>query len=69
MRHIQNKNDWFYEFRPMLIAVVGTVGLLNHISVVGNANMLYCSQVCGGILLFCAYKINHWRKEYRKALL
>lgn len=66
MRHIQNKNDWFYELKPQLLSLIGVVGLLNLFE---TNNMFFASQICGFVLLFSAFKISNWRKEYRKGLL
>jgi hypothetical protein len=66
MKHIHAKNDWFYEFRPYLIAVIGVFGLLNQSLVSTSANWIHLSQFCGLVLLVTAFKIHKWRKHYRK---
>lgn len=61
----QNKSDWFYEFRPILIFFFGFLGIFNS-AAAGDFSLLRISQFCGAVLIFWGLKICHWRYEYRK---
>ena len=66
MKHIQNKNDWFYEFRPQLILGFGALGLFSGLYLpTAYPSLNYFSQACGIVLLVIAVKILDWRKDYR----
>jgi hypothetical protein len=66
MRHIQEKNDWFYEFRPQIIFFFGLLGLASKLYMAGSSSfLLTLSQVCGLFLLGMSVKIMDWRKAYR----
>lgn len=65
-RHIQNKNDWFYEFKPYLILAIGIIGLglKSFLNITGQYESL--AFVSGITLLGMGYYILKLRKEYRK---
>ncbi len=72
MRTIQQtskpQNDWFYEYRPQIIMVIGTIGLFSKMFVGSEPTWMKISQACGMILLVIALKIMDWRQAYRKAM-
>lgn len=69
MKHIQNKNDWFYEFRPQIILAFGIIGLFSKLLVsYGNEPIWFkVSVACGIFLVVMSLKIMSWRREYRTA--
>jgi hypothetical protein len=69
MRHIQNKDDWFYEFRPLLILCFGIIGLFGQLVIPNGSDSLptRISQACGITLVLIAIKIMDWRRDYRAA--
>lgn len=69
MRHIKEKSDWLYELRPSFLVAIGIVGVLSQLGPNFFTGLSMVCQACSMVLLFCAYKITHWRKEYRKNLL
>jgi hypothetical protein len=68
VKHIENKNDWFYEFRPQLILFFGLLGLLSQLFMPSVTLWTYFSQACGLVLIITAFKIYEWRRNYREGL-
>ncbi|MGZ5279090.1 MAG: hypothetical protein ACXWC9_04060 [Pseudobdellovibrionaceae bacterium] len=68
MRHIENKNDWFYEFKPQLMMLFGMIGLFSNflVPIATEAIAHRTAQACGIVLLVLAIKILDWRKTYRE---
>ncbi len=69
MKQIENKEEWFYEFRPQIILCIGIIGLFGKLLIPsgGESILMRISQVCGVTLVLIAIKIMDWRKDYRAA--
>ncbi len=65
-KHIQNKEDWFYEFRPQIVIAFGILGLFSKVWVPGEPVLMKLAQACGIVLLVIGIKILDWRKAYRE---
>ncbi|MBC7372173.1 MAG: hypothetical protein H7326_11440 [Bdellovibrionaceae bacterium] len=65
MRPLHDKQD-FYEVRPLLLIVLGFVGIFNSYFTNSTPGMVRFGQVCGVLLFFSAFKIIRWRMAYRK---
>lgn len=68
MKHISNKDDWFYEFRPYGIIAFGIAGLLSR-SLLGSTaqNYTIVTFLCSFALIGLGSFIVSMRKEYRKS--
>lgn len=65
-QNFRDRNDWLYEFRPMLYLLMGLLGLINGASL-GDTFFLRLSQVSGVVLIIAAWKVYQWRKDYRRS--
>ncbi len=67
MRHIDNKDDWFYEFKPYTFIAIGVVGFLSR-SLFGNSQIMTGIGFLSSVILIAAGAlIILWRQEYRKS--
>ena len=67
MRHINSKDDWFYEFKPYLFISIGIVGFLSR-SLFGNSQIMTGIGFLSSIILIGAGSlIISWRRTYRKS--
>ncbi len=67
MRHISDKQDWFYEFRPYIIIGIGITGLLSRSFVSASSGLNLIGFFSCVALLGIGAHILSMRKSYRKS--
>lgn len=66
MRHVNQKNDWYYEFKPFFILALGIFGLISKSIFALPLQSAVFSFLSSVVLLGAGSYIIHARKEYRK---
>ena len=66
MRHLNQKNDWYYEIKPYLILLLGIIGLIAKPLFSLPYDSSIFSFLSAIVLLGAGTYIIHARKEHRK---
>ena len=67
MKHISEKNDWFYEWRPYFFIAFGLAGMGTRGLLAGHSGLGFLSFVCSLILIGAGAFVISMRKDYRKS--
>ncbi len=68
MKHIQDKNDWFYELRPHGCIVLGIVGFFSRGLIGGYTGLALLAYASSLTLIAMGFYIFSMRRNYRKSM-